>query len=757
MKKRKILLTALTLMTTLILTGAITFGAAKVDKVNYTHDSKFSNNLILDGIDVSYAQGGGIDWSKVKRAGMDYAFIRVGARSYSPSGRLIIDDYYERNIEQAYKNGVQVGIYFFSQATNELEARAEAKYAVKLLEPYREKINLPVIMDYEFAGGSSGRLSAARLTKSEMTKNAEAFMKVIEDADYETGLYANLNFLRNSIYAPTIAKDHLIWLAQYNDYSSYAGEYNVWQYTSSGSVFGIGGRVDCNFWYLDTESSTSTDSDKTSIKDANTTLSTTTYTFTKFKKQPSVTVTKDGSALVKDVDYKVFYVHNVMAGTAYAKISGIGKYTDDLYVPFTIKTTDISPSDITVKDANFTNKPVIPEVKVMYKGTTQKEGIDYKLTASNEGSIGEAKVTITGIRNFHGSVTKSFEIKKGPAKITTPYSSYTRTTSNSYFTLKAEVNSEGHLTYSSSDDSVVSVTSDGRVNIVGAGLATITIRAAATSMFESVSKTIDVTVEKSEPTMTVSRVTQVKSADSEPFNIGAKTKSNGEKTYTTSNEDVATVDSEGNVTVRGGGEAIITVTAAETKDFYSKTREVKVIVTGGPATLTGTTSYSKTCIANPFTLDLKTNSSEKIEYVSSDDEIVTVDDAGKVTVKNTGLVTITATVPTNEHFEEVKKEVTIRVRPHKQAIRATNPYSKHLRVYFDTDKHVTGYQVRFSTNKNFSNSAVRYVTSPTAIYRTYRIYNPGKTYYVKTRAYKTLDNGTKIYGYYSSVKAIRVK
>lgn len=756
MKKRKILLTAV--ITLLALLGACSFAFADaiVDNNTYTHDSKFNNRILIDGIDVSYAQGGYINWSKVKRAGIDYAFIRVGARSYGSTGRLIEDDYYKRNIEEAQKNGIQVGVYFFSQAINELEAQAEARYTLKLIQGYN--LDLPVVMDYEFSGGSSGRLTAANLSKTQMTKNAKTFMKIIEDAGYEPMLYANLMFLRHSIYANTISAEYPIWLAQYNTYSSYADSYDYWQYTSSGNVFGISGRVDCNFWYFDPSVVTPETATTKSITSCTATVKTSSYTYTKFQKKPSVTVMDGATLLQEGVDYKLHYISNVMAGKAYAFIKGIGKYTDVKLAPFEIKQQDFSKVDITVSDATYTGSPIKPDVKVTYTGTLLKPGIDYTVTANNDGSIGTAKVTVTGKRNFRGSVNKTFTIEKGPSKITTGYNSYTRTTSNIYFLLKAQSSSGGKLSYVSSDPDVVTVTDEGRVNIKGAGTAIITIKSAATSSFDEGVKTVNVTVNKSAPTMTVSKVRQEKSINSSDFNVGAKTKSDGIKTYTSSNHDVAQVDQNGNVSIKGAGLATITITAAETKDFYSVTRDVTVIVRGGDQEITGTTNYKKTCIARDFALDVKSSGGGELSYESSDPNIATVTNSGVVDIKDTGRVTITVTAAPTEYFGGSEKEIFITVRPKKQVAKVTNPYKKKLRVYFTTDEHASGYQIKYSTSKSFSsNVSTKYVDGAKNRYRTYRIYSPGKTYYAKVRSYKIDDQGKKIYGYYSSVKSIRVK
>ncbi|MEG0924471.1 MAG: glycoside hydrolase family 25 protein [Anaerovoracaceae bacterium] len=767
MNKRRILLT--TVVTTLILaaTCVLGFADAKVDNTTYTHDSKFSNCIIIDGVDVSYAQGGSVDWAKVKRSGMDYAFIRVGARSYGAGGRLIEDDFYKRNIEEAQKNGIQVGIYFYSQAINKFEARIEANYTLKLIAGYN--IDLPVVMDYEFGGGSSGRLKAANLSKSEMTDNALTFMKTIEDAGYKSAFYANLMFLRNNVYSGTISSKYPIWLAQYNDYASFDGSYQIWQYTSGGDVYGTPGRTDCNFWYFDPTIVTPDTVTTKSIANCTASVNTNSYTFNKFQKKPGVNVSDGGIPLVEGVDYKLFYIGNVMAGTGRAMIKGMGKYTDVLLAPFTIEQQDFSNVSITVNDATYTGAPITPTVKVSYTGTRQKKNIDYTVTASNDGSIGTASVTINGIRNFKGSVTKTFTIKKGEPTIKTGYNSYTRTTANKYFTLKTKTDSDGALTYTSSDNSVVNVTSEGRVNIVGAGTAIITIRSAATASFNEGLKTVTVTVNQADvtptpptelpmPSLTVSRLSHEKDYDDEPFNVGAKTQSDGMISYVSSDTNVATVSNNGTVTIQGPGLSEITVSTPQTKKYLAATKKVKIIVNGGAQTIEGASSYSKTCISKDFSLDAKSNYNTKLTYLSSDEDILTISETGIVDIKDTGKATITVTAAASEYYDEVQKIISVSVRPQKQVIKVSNPYKNGFRVYVATDKHASGYQIKYSTSKSFSsNVATKYVNAPACIYRTYKVAHPGKMYYAKVRSYKIDQDGKKIYSLYSTVKSIRAK
>lgn len=217
---------------------------------NYVHNDAFDSSTVVHGIDVSKYQGN-IDWKAAKAAGVDYAFIRVAYRGYGDSGNIADDTYYKQNIEGALAAGVPVGVYFFSQAITEKEAVEEAQYILNKIKGYN--VTLPVVMDFEFAGTGVGRLYNAGLDKAQMTEICLAFCETVKAAGYEPMLYANKVMLTNYLNASQISSQYDIWLAQYTSEATYAGDYTFWQYTSSGTVDGISGKVDCNFWYQGTE------------------------------------------------------------------------------------------------------------------------------------------------------------------------------------------------------------------------------------------------------------------------------------------------------------------------------------------------------------------------------------------------------------------------------------------------------------------------------------------------------------------------
>lgn len=213
----------------------------------YKHPDKYKNRKIYDCVDVSEHQGS-INWNNVKNAGITHAIIRVAYRGYGKSGNLRSDSYYKRNIENAYNAGIKVGVYIYSQALNKREARAEADFILNRIKPYKSKIKMPVVFDYEYSPVRTGRFVYGKISKTAETNNCIAFCEKVEDAGYDAMVYGNYSMLKSMKYK-TLQSKYKIWLAQYNKSTSYPGEFYMWQYSSSGRVKGIGGRVDVNYIY----------------------------------------------------------------------------------------------------------------------------------------------------------------------------------------------------------------------------------------------------------------------------------------------------------------------------------------------------------------------------------------------------------------------------------------------------------------------------------------------------------------------------
>lgn len=217
----------------------------------YYFNSKGANASKL-GIDVS-RYNNQIDWNKVRNSGVDFAIIRVGFTGYGkshPQQQIKLDNNVEQNIKGATAAGIPVGLYWFTQAINENEAIAEASACIKIAKKY--KISYPIYIDIEYSGShdkngkpdNQGR--ADGLNKYQRTQNAIAFCETIKNAGYTPGIYASRDYIYKNLVYENLSK-YQIWLAHYtNSETNFKYHYDTWQYTSSGNIDGISGRVDMN-------------------------------------------------------------------------------------------------------------------------------------------------------------------------------------------------------------------------------------------------------------------------------------------------------------------------------------------------------------------------------------------------------------------------------------------------------------------------------------------------------------------------------
>ena len=193
------------------------------------------------GIDVSKYQGE-IDWEKVAAAGVEFVIIRVGYRG-CVTGAIVVDPCFEQNIKGALAAGLEVGVYFFTQAVNEAEAVEEASAVVSLVQDY--ELKLPIYIDIESAGGN-GR--ADGLDKETRTLVGDAFCRTCKNAGYNSGVYACRYWLYNNLDMSVLEK-YEVWDAEYVSVPQYTGYYTMWQHSSKGQIDGINGNVDLDIYY----------------------------------------------------------------------------------------------------------------------------------------------------------------------------------------------------------------------------------------------------------------------------------------------------------------------------------------------------------------------------------------------------------------------------------------------------------------------------------------------------------------------------
>ena len=195
------------------------------------------------GIDVSKFQGE-INWEKVKADGMEYAIIRLGYRGYE-SGKMVVDDKYQENIEGSLEAGLDTGVYFFTEALTEKEAKEEADFVIENLGDY--KINMPVVLDVE-ESASKDKTRTKDLTQEQRTKNVIAFCERIKEAGFDVMIYGNLKSFMIMMDFEQL-EEYDKWFAYYKYPFHFPYKIKMWQYTSTEQVDGIKGDVDVNLMF----------------------------------------------------------------------------------------------------------------------------------------------------------------------------------------------------------------------------------------------------------------------------------------------------------------------------------------------------------------------------------------------------------------------------------------------------------------------------------------------------------------------------
>lgn len=197
------------------------------------------------GIDVSKYQPQ-VDWQQVKASGVDFVMIRLGFRGYGEEGKLVEDECFQKHIQGASEAGLAVGVYFFSQAIDEGEAVEEAQFVLDRIREY--PISCPVVFDTEEIKDDVARTDG--LSSRQFTQNCIAFCDKIEEAGYDTMIYANMKWMAFTLDLPELTA-YEKWYADYEDTPQCPYEFSVWQYTEEGKVPGITGNVDINLWFAE--------------------------------------------------------------------------------------------------------------------------------------------------------------------------------------------------------------------------------------------------------------------------------------------------------------------------------------------------------------------------------------------------------------------------------------------------------------------------------------------------------------------------
>ena len=202
--------------------------------------SKHKNDKTKIGIDVSRWQGD-IDFKKVKEAGAEFVFIRIGVES-KQGEEIGMDSKYKQNIKKAREAGLEVGVYLYSIALTKDVARSHAEWVVKALDG--EKLELPIVFDWE----NFNKWNEYKLSFHDINSIADTFIETVKKAGYQGMLYSSKFYLEN-IWENK--NDYPVWLAHYTNKTNYTGKYKIWQMCNDGVIDGINGDVDIDIMYLD--------------------------------------------------------------------------------------------------------------------------------------------------------------------------------------------------------------------------------------------------------------------------------------------------------------------------------------------------------------------------------------------------------------------------------------------------------------------------------------------------------------------------
>lgn len=218
-------------------------------KLDFQFDGRYLKLIegeSLTGIDVSSHQKE-IDWEQVKASGVDFAMIRVAYRGYE-SGIITMDKYAIANLEGAAAVGMDVGVYFFSQALTPEEAEEEAYYLLDVIQDYN--ITMPVVYDWEHVSDESAR-TADMHDRKVLTDCSRVFLETVEAAGYWPMLYFNRMQAKKLLDIGAL-KEYDFWLAAYTSRMTYPYKIKMWQYTNTGTVPGIEGDCDINVFFPET-------------------------------------------------------------------------------------------------------------------------------------------------------------------------------------------------------------------------------------------------------------------------------------------------------------------------------------------------------------------------------------------------------------------------------------------------------------------------------------------------------------------------
>lgn len=211
------------------------------DRMKYYKSGEVISYL---GVDISEKQGY-VDFNKVKKAGIDFCMIRVGARGYG-TGQLFLDDNFTDNMKRATDAGLEVGVYFYSQAITEEEVLEEVMLVLESIKDYN--VTYPVAFQMEYVENDTARVE--QISKASKTELAQIFLGTVKSSGYTPMLYGKKEWLLKKVDLTKLS-EYDVWLSQNKTQPDYPYQFGMWQYNNHAVIDGISGSVYLNISLID--------------------------------------------------------------------------------------------------------------------------------------------------------------------------------------------------------------------------------------------------------------------------------------------------------------------------------------------------------------------------------------------------------------------------------------------------------------------------------------------------------------------------
>lgn len=309
---------------------------------------------------------------------------------------------------------------------------------------------------------------------------------------------------------------------------------------------------------------------------------------------------------------------------------------------------------------------------------------------------------------------------------------------------------EGALSYESSNNNIVTVSSSGVVTVRSAGTAVITVIAAETDKYARTTKSVLINIKKDDQDIS-GDIAFYKTYGCEPFDLGIIAQ--GKCTFTSSNVKVASVSDKGIVTVNGAGVAVITITSAATGNYNEAVKTVTVTVDKASQTIECKANISKTFSFETFNIGVI--SATDCIYQSSNEKLVTVNEFGDVTLNNPGRVTVTITAVESDNYRSAVKKITISSKLKKPVVKAKALKGGKVRLSWESVPGAKGYKVYIydKTKKKYVHRLTKRASVKSV---THRGLKKGEVHKYKLKAYRTVGS-KRVYSPYSAVRSVKVK